>query len=69
MNLHEITDYLRRRIQFNKIPLIIDDAIDYYVTPAWSLSKGDFISDVCDYVVSYFSEDNEEHILPKDKKF
>ena len=67
MNLQENLNHIRRRIQFDKIPSIIDDTIDYYVTPAWSKSKGDFISDVCDYIVSSFSEDNEMEFEPKDK--
>ena len=67
MNLHESLNYLRRRIPFNEIPSLIDSTIEYDIRPVWSENKGGFISDVCDYVVNYYSEDEEMEFDSKDK--
>jgi hypothetical protein len=63
----QLSPHTRRRIPYNQIAGIIDRVIDYDMTPAWYDDKGDFIGDVCDYIVDYFNEDDHIELSPKDK--
>lgn len=63
----QLSAHTRRRIPYNEIAGIIDRVIDYDITPSWYDDKGDFIDDVCDYIVDYFNEDDHIELTPKDK--
>lgn len=63
----QLSAHTRRRIPYNQIAGIIDRVIDYDITPSWYDDKGDFIADVCDYIVDYFNEDDHIELTPKDK--
>ena len=54
MDLQEIKNSLRRRVPFEEIPAKIDEVVEFY-QPKYFDTDGDFISEVCDFLVNEFN--------------
>ena len=66
MDLQEIKNSLRRRVPFDEIPAKIDEVVEFY-QPKYFDTDGDFISEVCDFLVNEFNHYQYDSFSPKEK--
>lgn len=64
--LKSLPTHLRRRLSFDELKFIVDDIVENLITPNLSSDAGDFVSNVCDFVVTELAEQYPD-ITPKDR--